>query len=86
MTYKIEHGIPIPEHRTRKHRACYPWGNLLIGDSFFVPCDDPGKIAQRRASVLSSGRQWALLRQNKWRFTTEIIEGGVRIWRRADKE
>ena len=94
MPYKIDKARPLPP-RVRKPK--YPFDNMEIGDSFFVPTG-PFTNAQER--------KWATIRTNisvwrrktnqlhvkfTYRFVTEAdVIGhapnrqGVRVWRVAD--
>lgn len=76
---QIDKGIPMPR-RSRKAapRYSYPWRLMQVGDSLFVPFagDDPARVincASVNASVAS--------RTMGGRFETDLVEGGVRIWR-----
>lgn len=57
--YKIEKGIEIPEckHGGGKNRK-YPFDEMDVGDSFFVPVIDPTKdrLVSRASSILASTR------------------------------
>lgn len=68
MSYPIESNVPIPS------RYKYPFNDLEVGDSFFVP-------NARRANLysLASLRGKQLHR----RFITKAEAGGVRVWRVA---
>lgn len=81
MKPKIDKGVPIPERaRTPK----YPWGDLEVGDSFFLPKEeDDGK---RYRAYIAAGsftcnnakgiRLKAIMRE-------EGGKRGTRIWRVA---
>jgi len=75
--FQIEKGIEIPV-LTRNTEPKYPFKSMEIGDSFFVPCteDDAKKV---RNSISSSARS------AKVKHVTRIAEGGLRVWRVADK-
>lgn len=69
---KIERDIPVPE--TRGRHAKYPFNEMEIGDSFFVPADDrPIPILQR--SIIASAHKL------ESKFVTRAVDGGVRVWR-----
>jgi hypothetical protein len=72
----VERGIPLPRQGYRALK--YPWAEMKVGDSFFVPC----AIASRgavRASVSAARRK----------FRTDYIHApasengvsGTRVWR-----
>ena len=68
MELKIEEGIPIPKMRLRK----YPWEDMKVGDSFFVP-DGNNNTIQTAAS-------YAGKRHNR-KYCTRQVNGGIRVWR-----
>ncbi|MBB4039134.1 hypothetical protein GGR34_000769 [Microvirga flocculans] len=69
MTIKIEKGIPIPNaHRERR----YPWGDMEVGDSIFIPNTTSERIAP---TAHDYGRR------HKRKFSVRKVEGGVRVWR-----
>ena len=43
--FEIESGVPVPPKR-----AIYPWREMKVGDSFFVP-DRPDKPAQNMSAI-----------------------------------
>jgi hypothetical protein len=73
MRYKIEvekQSFPMPKLRNK-----YPWDEMEVGDSFFVPED------------LYLGRNMQALikkqntRQDRMEFIGRKQEGGFRVWR-----
>lgn len=71
---QIEKNIPIPEN-ARRGRPSYPWADMDIGDSFFVP-------SVTKKSAKSTCRH-ASLRHEPMKFICHDVEGGVRAWRIA---
>lgn len=71
---KVEKGFAIP---TLKANSKYPWHDLAIGDSFFVP----GKLITQM-SVTEPNRR---LKPRKFTARTRTLkddgEEGVRVWR-----
>ena len=52
--YVIEKEVEIPT----RTRTKYPWMEMNVGDSFFVPVQDSGRSAASiRASLYASGRE-----------------------------
>lgn len=76
MKFVIEKGIPMP--RPRAHGVSkYPFGELSVGDSFFVASGDDIKCQR---SVSASAQNYGKRHQKK--FATRVIKGqGVRVWR-----
>ncbi len=69
----IERNIPIPPAVQSGRRRKYPYAEMSIGDSVFIPHNKiPGPAY---SSAMSYG-----LRNGK-RFTGRQMDGGVRIWR-----
>lgn len=67
---EIETGVPLP-HKGR-WRALYPWRDMIIGDSFFVP----GKTPKTMTGSAAHARK-----QLGFKFTLRSVDGGVRVWR-----
>jgi len=63
MNYEIEKDVPIPA-TTKK----YPWNDMEVGDSFFIPDGQPCASASHRKRYGED-------------HTTRKVEGGIRIWR-----
>ena len=72
--YEIEKGMPIPEIQRPRRPINYPWKEMQIGDSFFIPLG----VTTRNAIALSAEYQG---RTTEKRFTIRTVEGGVRVWR-----
>jgi hypothetical protein len=76
---EIEKGVPIPERRGNWTK--YPWGNMEVGDSFFVKRSGKTtlKLLQNNLSTLSRrvGKSIGV------KFKTSQEEKGVRVWRIA---
>ena len=73
MTFEIEKNEVIPAtipNLGRRER--YPWTQMEVGDSFFIPDGDKRKVA--------GAASHAARRLGK-RFIVRSVEGGVRIWR-----
>ncbi len=73
--FEIEEGIPVPQRTHRKSK--YPWGNLQVDQTFFVP---EGK----QQSITSSAYRYG--KDNGMKFTIREVEEdgvtGVRVWRK----
>jgi hypothetical protein len=70
----VEKGIPIESKVGRGAAARYPFAQMEVGDSFFVP----GK----RSGQLSNHCSYQRLKTGR-RFTIRKVDGGVRVWRIA---
>ena len=68
--FKIDSGVPVPPDR-----AIYPWKEMAIGDSFFVP-DRPDKPSQNMSAVAAiTGKRMGT------RYKVQREPGGARVWR-----
>ncbi len=67
--FKIETGLPMPI------RGKYPWRQMNVGDSFFVP-NINGNVM---GTLIASAHR----RLSGARFSQRAVDGGVRIWRIA---
>lgn len=78
LAFKIERNVPVPKRRVRN--AKYPWADLKIGDSFFVPLDGQHSLEILQNSLLGCIRK---SRNLKIEITTRIDKpnNGVRVWR-----
>lgn len=71
---KIESNVPCPlDHRNARR---YPWDQMEIGDSFFLPHATPQSIA-------CVGRSWGKRRNVKFSVRAVVENGveGTRVWR-----
>lgn len=74
--FEVEKNIPIPKMKTGPGRSSiYPWEELEVGDSFFVP----GKTPKQMSGLASSRSK----RGDGVKFKTRSVEGGCRVWRVA---
>lgn len=69
--FEIEKGIPAPASRSK-----FPFGDMAVGDSFFVP--------HGNASALSNAAcSWSRYTKKPYKFSARTVDGGARIWRIA---
>lgn len=71
MKFKIEKGVPCPPSR---RDGFFPWNDLEIGDSFFVPGTDSRRFG---ANASYSSKRYGK------KFVVRNVDGGVRVWRIA---
>lgn len=87
QNFKIETGLDIPE-LTRVKRYDFPFNELKLGQSFFVPCKDESKIESLRATLYKY-RSYAIEKADgelnfdirKMKCSDKDITMGFRIWR-----
>ncbi len=72
--FKIENKVPLPPGRKWKNR--YPWNEMKIGDSFYVP-----KEAVNTDSTIRTAAAYFARRNPEYKFRVAVVEGGVRVWR-----
>lgn len=74
-TYKIDKGVPIPRlEKVQFKPNKYPFPDMEVGDSFFVPLEVVG------AARVASG---SYSRNHSTKFTSRKEGQGLRIWRTA---
>lgn len=73
--FAIEKGIPAPPERDTPFR--YPFGQLEVQDSFFVPAENTGTIPRVRAAAAMYAKRHGM------KFVTKQSDGGIRVWRIA---
>lgn len=78
--YKVERNVPLPDPMLLGGGAPrkYPWLEMEVGDSFFVPCDAEsiGRISVRLRSAAAKN-----LTLNGRKFAGRRFADGVRVWR-----
>lgn len=69
--FKIEKGVPAPTDG-RNGKAKYPWREMEVGDSFFIP----GITSTVLGGSIANAR-----RRTGFEFVSRNEGGGVRVWR-----
>ena len=80
--YKIEKGLPVIPQKQAGRKGKYPFKELEVGDSFFVPVEnkkEDARIVMRR--INPSALTWGI--RNGKTITCRIDGNGVRVWRTA---
>lgn len=77
--FKIEKGVPVPSGRGNKNNR-FPFLEMGIGDSFFVPITDTDDFTGARNRIAQAATHFKN-RNAGYNFTTKKEEGGVRCWR-----
>lgn len=82
MEIKIEKGIEIPSKKGKYNK--YPFGQMEVGDSFFVPIKEGGNMRSFQPQISSLAKSYSLRnKNNEWEFTVRQEGVGVRGWRIA---
>ncbi len=68
---KVDPNIPMPAGRIASRK--YPWREMAIGDSFFIP-----DVSRKSFSGPSLAAK-----RTGFKFTVRTVEGGLRVWRFA---
>lgn len=81
---KVEKGVPLPFGKARGYQRRYPFDKMKVGDSFFIPSNDP---EVRRTNLLNAAahyRNWSRKPSDKhFRVKTALEGKGFRVWRIA---
>ncbi len=75
--FKIDKDVPMPPH---KRENIYPWADMEVADSFYVPIDDQGIDKLQNAMISISKYQQ---RKRGTKYATRREGEGVRVWRTA---
>jgi hypothetical protein len=78
MTYEVS-TIPIPLPAGRP--PLYPWRDLAVGETFFVPAAKRGRRASLANMAYATGRRLGM--KFSARTVLEDGEWGIRFWRRS---
>jgi hypothetical protein len=73
---KIDKNVPIPAIGKQDK---YPFAEMQIGDSFFLPCDSKNEY-KIRGQVLHHAKL-RLKTTPDFAITTRKCDGGLRVWR-----
>lgn len=84
--FDLEDDIPIPPAASSTGRyARYPWHEMTVGKSFFVPQQNKVPLNTLQASLGTASRRWAQRKKLNMKWTTRRVKvkgvDGIRIWR-----
>lgn len=71
MEFKIEKGVPLPKKLSQNAR--YPFAEMEVGDSFFIP-------NAKRLMTAGSISQYCTKKTGK-KFSSRREGNGIRVWR-----
>lgn len=79
MTYALCRDIPPPVFERKTRNAKYPFKDMQVGDSFFVPTEEvpPKGVSSIRATAYAFKRKHA----SGAKFTILAVTDGIRVWR-----
>jgi len=72
---KIDSNIPLPDMSAAGRPRIYPFEDMKVGDSFFIP-----KADRKTALVRSASSRWTATHPG-WKLLVRQEEGGCRCWR-----
>lgn len=76
--YKIDKKVKMP--RPSRLSSSFPWDEMDVGDSFFVPYDDVSSFSSIRQTVYASNRARAP-KAFRVVFSDSLIINGYRVFR-----
>lgn len=92
---RVQQGVPLPRPDTapRQPRRKYPFGDIGVGEMFFVPNKSRNTLAQYASTQGAKlGRKfstrliWMVMRKGEWVPATETTSNavqGIGVWREA---
>lgn len=81
---KIDKNVPMPEKNRPGRKPKYPFREMQVGDSFFVPRPEARSTKQHRALLYKAAGKYRLRKPGfsvVIRPVTENGVEGVRVWR-----
>jgi hypothetical protein len=79
---KIEKGIPLQPRSTGKSNPnSYPFGDMFVGDSFFVSGEGSKNLNILQTQIMQAVRLFKAGKGDKIGFSSRIVDNGVRVWR-----
>lgn len=80
VEFKIEKSVPIPTGKADRDR--YPFNEMKVGDSFFVPLSTHKNVTVLQTNLMGNARYFTQKNNPDWKFKSKMDgEKGVRIWR-----
>jgi len=75
--FPLETGVPMPQGGPDYSRYKYPWRQMQVGDSFFVP------VTGNKKRKLYAMKSVIFYQHEKHpeHFEVRVVDGGVRVWR-----
>jgi hypothetical protein len=80
MTIRIDKGVPLPSGLSKSPNHDWPFHQLEVGDSFFIPYPDGDKAMRIRVSAAAQAAERNKRAAGK-KFATRAVPGGARVWR-----
>lgn len=73
--YKIDKNIPAPIVKK------YPFGEMSVNDSFFVPFDKK-LVKEQHKGIMTAAYRFSNRNKNgRWKFVAKKVKNGTRVWR-----
>lgn len=82
MDFKIEKNVPRNPIK-KEPKIIYPFSEMLIGDSFFVPEKGFAKRKEQsvRSNITNQLKMFNISNQKNYTVSIKKTEGGLRVWR-----
>ena len=77
MNYKIDKNIPRNDTRT----IDFPFKDMEINDSFFIPEDDYKSMPTIRQTINNRLVSYKLGIKGDYKVSIKKVKGGLRVWR-----
>lgn len=79
--FTIEKGIPIPNSYRKGAPNKYPFSQMEVGDSFFVPYKDHDDYVRLTKTIHSAFVYYKKTLEHKHAMRKIVQENGIRVWR-----
>jgi len=82
FTFNVENKVPLPERKRsgKAFKSKYPFAQMAVGDSFFVP---NGKLSTIVSTVHIWNKRIRKANNTYAKFICREVDGGVRVWRKT---
>lgn len=83
--FKIEKNVTLP-HRPNAGFVVvpqkYPFGEMKIGDSFLIECENTKReLDNVRSSLFHHKKKFNTLNNCKIKITSRVLNNGIRVWK-----
>jgi len=79
--YQIEKNVPVAYRQGGPGNARFPFAEMEVGDSFYIPWGDEGE--KRVRGTVSNAMGAFQLRNKPKKLISRKVDDGLRVWRIA---
>lgn len=83
--FKVEKNVMIPAFGHRSSRSKYPFAEMEVKDSFFIPAETQKEQARVRANIYGAKKQYQLKTKSNFKVVSRVVHEsrgpGLRVWR-----